>query len=75
VSPNWPVRAARVRGMPEGEATTDRRPGDEQAAEEFAGRLFELFIGVMMTYLIGIGRRTGNLEDNIDNPWPHSLTP
>ena len=32
---------------------------EEQAAEEFAGRLFELFTGGMLTYMIEIGRRTG----------------
>jgi SAM-dependent methyltransferase len=32
---------------------------DEQAAEEFAGRLFELFTGATLSCLIDIGRRTG----------------
>ena len=32
---------------------------DEQAAEKFAGRLFELFTGATLSCLIDIGRRTG----------------
>ena len=39
--------------------TTTYSSVDEQAVEEFAGRLFELFTGGMLTYLIDIGRRTG----------------
>jgi SAM-dependent methyltransferase len=35
---------------------------DEQAAEEFAGRLLQLYTGAALTYLIEIGRRTGLLD-------------
>jgi SAM-dependent methyltransferase len=35
---------------------------DVQAAEEFAGRLLQLYTGATLTYLIDIGRRTGLLE-------------
>jgi SAM-dependent methyltransferase len=35
---------------------------DEQAAEEFAGRLLQLYTGATLTYVIEIGRRTGLLD-------------
>jgi SAM-dependent methyltransferase len=35
---------------------------DGQDAEEFAGRLLQLYTGATLTYLIEIGRRTGLLE-------------
>jgi hypothetical protein len=38
--------------------TTSTDPTVERAVEEFAERLFELFTGGMLTYLIDIGRRT-----------------
>ncbi|HET9441897.1 MAG TPA: hypothetical protein VFO65_01170 [Acidimicrobiales bacterium] len=35
---------------------------DEQAAEEFAGRLFGLLTGAALSYLVDIGHRTGLFE-------------
>ena len=46
-------------------ATIDTTSGsdiDEQAAEEFTGRLFELFTGAALSCLVDIGRRTGLFE-------------
>jgi SAM-dependent methyltransferase len=53
------VAAHTLRAM----TTTSREPTvDEQAAEEFAGRLMQLYTGATLTYLIEIGRRTGLLD-------------
>ena len=41
------------------QTTTHDADVDEQAAEAFAGRLFELFTGAALSYLIDIGHRTG----------------
>jgi SAM-dependent methyltransferase len=41
---------------------------DQQAAEEFAGRLFEMFTGGAITYLVDIGNRTGLFASAADGP-------
>ena len=41
---------------------------DEQAVEEFAGRLFELFTGAALSCLIDIGHRTGLFETAAAGP-------
>ena len=41
------------------DATTTRPDIDQQATEEFAGRLFELFTGAALSCLVDVGRRTG----------------
>lgn len=41
------------------QTTTHDADVDEQAAEAFAGRLFELFTGAALSYLIDVGHRTG----------------
>lgn len=41
---------------------------DETAAEAFAGRLFELFTGAALSYLVDIGHRTGLFAGATDGP-------
>lgn len=41
---------------------------DERAAEEFAGRLFELFTGAALSMLVDVGRRTGLFDAAIHGP-------
>jgi SAM-dependent methyltransferase len=50
-------------------ATTAPEVGvDEQAVEEFAGRLFELFTGATVTCLVDIGQRTGLFDAAASGP-------
>ena len=50
--------------------TTTSEPStiDDQAVEEFAGRLFELFTGAALSCLIDIGHRTGLFEAAAEGP-------
>ena len=48
--------------------TTATADIDETAVEEFAGRLFGLFTGGALTYLIEIGRRTGLFDTAAGQP-------
>ena len=50
--------------------TTTSEPStiDDQAVEEFAGRLFELFAGAALSCLIDIGHRTGLFEAANEGP-------
>ena len=50
--------------------TTTSEPNtiDDQAVEEFAGRLFELFTGAALSCLIDIGHRTGLFEAAAEGP-------
>lgn len=48
---------------------------DEQAVEEFTGRLFELFTGGALSYLIEIGHRTGLFDAATLGPAPAQSSP
>ena len=50
--------------------TTTSEPStiDDQAVEEFAGGLFEVFTGAALSCLIDIGHRTGLFEAAAEGP-------
>ena len=50
--------------------TTTSEPStiDDQAVEEFANRLFELFTGAALSCLVDIGHRTGLFEAAVEGP-------
>ena len=48
--------------------STPRPDFDEARAEAFAGRLFELYTGGMLTYMIDLGHRTGLFDAAAEGP-------
>ena len=62
------VRTTRVRTIVVMTTTSEPSRIDDQAVEEFAGRLFDVFTGAAVACLVDIGHRTGLFEAATEGP-------